>query len=98
MIDYKFPEEKDIILHYAHQLHAFNIVAIINKGYVENADEAKQLSKFFWLMVDQSVIDAEHGIAAAGYHNLEAYNEYIMHSLRAYLIKAGYAQEWETEN
>lgn len=94
MINYKFPEEKDIILHYAKKFQLNEVVEIINNGYVKNANEAKQLSEFFWRMVDESVKDAGQGIDAAGYHDLQAYDEYIMNTLRSYLISAGYENEW----
>jgi len=98
MIVYKYPEEKTILLHYAKKLQADEIVNIINCGEVKNADEAKMLSEFFWHLVDESVKDAEQGIDAAGHYDLQAYNEYIMNTLRAYLINAGYEQEWQGDS
>jgi len=94
MIAYKYPEEKEILMHYAVKLQAHHIVEIIDHGYVKNASEAKILSEFFWQLVDESVKDAEQGLEAAGHHDLQAYNEYIMNTLRSYLVNAGYEKEW----
>lgn len=82
MIDYKFPEEREILFHYAKKLQADEVIAIINRGHVENAVEAKQLSAFFWRMVDESVKDAEQGLDVAGCSDLQAHTECIMQTLR----------------
>lgn len=52
MIEYKFPEEKEFILHYAKKLNQPLIEKIINAGQVSSSQEANALSKFFWEMVD----------------------------------------------
>ncbi|MGZ0077839.1 hypothetical protein JWZ98_20595 [Methylomonas sp. EFPC1] len=98
MIAYKYPEEKEILMHYAHKLQANGIIEIIDKGYVKNAHEAKLLTAFFWQMVDESVKDAEQGFDAAGHRDLQAYDEYIMNTLRSYLVNAGYEKEWSDDD
>jgi len=95
MISYKFPEEKEIILHYAKLFKDSTTENIINKGEVSNSSEAAHLAKFFWLMVDQSVKDVEQGKDAAGYFNLEAWNEDIFETISAYLENNGYESEWD---
>ncbi|PKD39910.1 hypothetical protein CWO84_12965 [Methylomonas sp. Kb3] len=98
MIAYKYPEEKEILMHYARKLQANGIIEIIDKGYVKNANEAKLLTAFFWQMVDESVQDAEQGVDAAGHRDLQAYDEYIMNTLRSYLVNAGYEKEWSDDD
>jgi len=49
-------------------------------------------------MVDESVKDAEQGVDAAGHRDLQAYDEYIMNTLRSYLLNAGYEKEWSDED
>lgn len=98
MIEYKYPEEKVVALHYAQQFNDSIVLAILEKDYAENSYQAHHLAKFFWQMVDQTVIDAEQKKDAAGYTNLEACSEYIMQSFRSYFVRAGYAREWEAES
>ncbi|WP_444943056.1 hypothetical protein ACJJIK_13580 [Microbulbifer sp. ZKSA006] len=95
MIKYRFNEEKDIILHYANALGDKKTSAIIFNGMVSDSEEAFHLAKFFWAMVDLSVEDIEKGTMVCGHKDLEAWNEYIMNSLRSYLRSSGYADEWE---
>ena len=97
MISYRFPEEKEIILHYAKFLKDSTTENIINKGEVSNSDEAAHLVKFFWLMVDQSVKDIEQGKDAVGHFDLEAWNEYIFETIRSYLRSNGYESEWDAQ-
>lgn len=95
MIKYRFEEEKEIILHYANILNDQKVCSIIALDEVSNAEDALHLAKFFWTMVDLSVEDIEKGVSVCGHKDLEAWNEYIMDSLRAYLRSSGYANEWD---
>ena len=95
MIDYRFPEEKEIMLYYAKLLKDSTAENIITKGEVSNSSEAAHLAKFFWLMVDQSVKDIEQGKDAAGHRDLAAWNEYTLQTIRSYLRGNGYESEWE---
>jgi hypothetical protein len=95
MIEYKFPEEKAFILHYATKLNNPKVKSIITAGQVVNSDEAHALAKFFWEMVDEIVKDIENGSEVAGQRDLEAWNEYVFESIRAYLRNNGYESEWD---
>ena len=95
MIEYKFPEEKEFILHYAKILNKPKIIAIINTGYVNSSKDAFLLAKFFWEMVDEIVKDKESHKVIAGQTDLEAWNEYVFESIRAYLRNNGYEKEWD---
>lgn len=95
MIEYKFPEEKDFILHYAKKLNQPLIEKIINSGGVSSSHEANALSRFFWEMVDAIVEDKKSSAVIAGQTDLEAWNEYVFESIRAYLRNNGYAKEWD---
>lgn len=97
MIEYKFPEEKDFILHYAHVLNRPQINKIVNAGRVESSEEATLLAKFFWDMGDKIVADKKTGAVVAGQSDLEAWNEYLFDSIRAYIRNSGYAKEWDDQ-
>lgn len=98
MIEYKFKQEKEILLHYARTLNHKNIEAILTKDKIESSEEAQELAHFFWVMVDQTVIDRGNGVAVIGQKNLESWCEYIMQSLRSHFIATGYMQIWEEES
>jgi len=95
MIQYRFPEEKVIMLHYARALNNPEVEAIIQQGQVANKEQAKCLAEFFWQMIDQMVIDRDNKIVVEGQSDLEAWGEYIFESVRSYLHNNGYADEWE---
>lgn len=97
MIEYKFPEEKNIILHYARILGRQDIETIISQGQVNSSDQAASLSRFFWDMTDEIVKDIQENRVVEGQSDLEAWNEYIFESIRAYLRNIGYEKEWDSE-
>ncbi len=94
MIEYKFKEEKDFVLHYAIALNNPVVESIIYAGQVCSSSEANELAKFFWEMVDEIVKDKDQHKIIAGQSDLEAWNEYVFESIRSYLINSGYESEW----
>jgi hypothetical protein len=97
MIEYKFKEEKEFILHYARKLNNVKIEQIISKNQVSSSAEASALAKFFWEMVDEIVKDKAQKAVVAGQTDLDAWNEYVFDSIRAYLRNNGYASEWDAQ-
>ena len=95
MIEYKFEEEKDFILHYAKKLNRPLVIKVIESGQAASSEEADALAQFFWDMVDEIVKDKKNGEVVAGQSDLEAWNEYVLESIRAYLRNSGYESEWE---
>ena|SRR6187402_2620709 len=98
MIEYRQPEEKQILLHYANFIQDADVVAILNNGELKSAVQARQLASFFWKMVDLTVEDADQGKAIAGQTNLESWCEDILQTLRYHYIETGYMQIWEEES
>ena len=96
MIEYKFDEEKEYILHYAKKLNDNKAIDLIKSGTVNNADDALYLSKYFWRMVDSSIEDEETGVELVWPEGAEFWNEKIMNSLSGYLDRAGYENEWDS--
>ena len=95
MINYKFPEEKELILHYARKLKKPDIEDIIDSGEVTPSEQANTLASFFWQMTDEIVKDKETNQTVAGQSDLEAWNEAVFESIRAYLRNNGYEKEWD---
>lgn len=95
MIEYKFPEEKDFLLHYAKKMNRPLVEQVIDAGEARSTAEAEALAEFFWEMTDEIVKDKKTGEVVAGQSDLEAWNEYVFESVRAYLRNNGYEAEWE---
>jgi hypothetical protein len=97
MIEYKFPEEKDIALHYAKLLKNIDTEEILVRGFVTNKEEALKLKDFYWSMLDQSVKDQGEGVEVLKREGVESWMEYIFHSFNGYFVSNGYEEEWDTE-
>ena len=97
MIEYRFSEEKAILLRYADKMHFDLAKKIILKGTVDGKSEAKALSEFYWKMVDVAVADEGYGLPVLEAEGVAAWMEYIFHSLNGYLVSNGYAEEWDSE-
>lgn len=95
MITYKFPEEKEYVLHYAKKMNDLPALCILESGCVSSKDEAEYLSQFFWRMVDQSVEDEEQGVPSLHIESNEFWNEKLLYSISGYLERNGYEEVWE---
>lgn len=101
MINYRFPEELKILLHYSKIMDDPSIEEIIYRGHVLSTTEAKKLTAFYWAMVDKAVEDngvgcrfLEEEIAKGNEDSIAHWMEYIFHSLNGYMVSHGYAEEW----
>lgn len=52
-------EEKETIHHYAKALNNISIESILQNDGIKTSEEAKELARFFWQMMDQTVNDSE---------------------------------------
>ncbi|HWV15374.1 MAG TPA: hypothetical protein VN030_08065 [Cellvibrio sp.] len=95
MIEYKYQQEKDFIIHYAIKLERPVVEGIINTGEVHSSRQASALARFFWDMTDEIVKDRQHARVVVGQSDLAAWNEYTFESIRAYLLSSGYQREWD---
>lgn len=93
MIEYKFKEEKEIILHYAQLLHADAALKVINEGSVRNETDVKTIAKFYWDMVDISVTEDEQ--QTGKYEDMEKWLERIYTSFHIYFNNIGYGDIWD---
>lgn len=95
MISYRFDEERQFALHYAHQLEDALTLSILESGRVRNRDDAIHLSRFFWRMVDASIADEKAGIELPWDENAEFWTEKLLHTFSGYLQGAGYEAAWD---
>jgi hypothetical protein len=87
MIEYKFLEEKDLLMSYAARLGDARVEAVLARGTVETEADARTLARFFWRMVDASLSDEDS----------EIWHERIHNTLYAALGQSGYGDVWEDE-
>lgn len=97
MIEYQFKEEKDFATHYAKELDRPVILSILNRGYVENKEEAKELSVFFWDMVNQTIEEEKKGITHKWNEESKFWSEKLLQTLSGHLEALGYSDIWEEE-
>ncbi len=95
MIEYKYPLEKEIVLHYATLLKNNTALTIFHEGSVNTNEDVKIIAKFYWHMVDLSV---EEDKALSGkYDDMEKWLERIYTSLHIYFNNNGYGDIWDDE-
>jgi len=94
VIDYRFPQEKDVALILARALADEAAIALIERGYVNSLEEAVYLSQFFWRMVD---IAAKGDVQVPFDGSANFWTEKLYNSIGAYLKSAGYAKAWNDE-
>ena len=99
MIEFRFPEEKEISLYYANLMNDDSVIEILEKGFVKDSKEALKLKDFYWNMVDLAAKDQGKGsnIAALLNEGVEAWMEYIFHTINGYMVSSGYENEWDEE-
>ena len=96
MINYKYPEEKQISLFYAKKLHATTAFSILEAGEVKNSSEATELAKFYWQMAAEAIREKNNKVDH-GFGNMEEWMEYICNTFFFYLSNNGYEDEWDAE-
>ncbi len=94
MIKYKTQEEKDVAIYYAKLLGDSSALDILNKGDVENSNEARVLAAFYWSMVDKTVEEDKNGVIRE-HENIDMWLEYLCNTFYIYLSNEGYENEWE---
>ena len=97
MIEYQYKEEKDFAIHYATELDRPVVLSILARGYVENKEEAKDLSIFFWDMVDKTIEDKKSGATNKWQDESKYWTEKLLQTLSGHLEAAGYSEIWEEE-
>lgn len=97
MIEYKYPEELEILQYYAVKMKRPDALSILEQGCVSNQSQALTLSAFYWDMLGVSAEDQGKGVPVLEREGIESWMEYIFHSLNGYLVSNGYEREWDQE-
>lgn len=98
MLDFSGKDQKaqQVCLHYAKQLGVENLINVINgKDSVGSKEEAIELSRFFWKMLEAAANDRDQGTEVLGETDLQYWMERSMNVISGYLERIGYEQEWE---
>lgn len=98
MLNFSGRDQKaqEVCLYYVDKLGAENLKGILqSSASVTSQDEALQLSKFFWKMLDASIADRDNDVEVLGETDLQFWMERSMNIISGYLSKIGYDEEWE---
>ena len=98
MIIYRCEDELSYAIYYAKKLGDELVVQILDAGEVRDVEQAKRLSKFFWLMVDASVEDEHNNLRFPGHQGAEFMNYELMNSFGGHLERIGYLYIWDEES
>lgn len=91
MIEYQFKEEKDFAINCANELDRPLIVSILNRGFVETEEEARELSLFFWEMVDKSIEAEKEGAKTKWSEGSKFWTEKLLQTFSGHLEAIGYS-------
>lgn len=94
MIDFKYPEERDIVYFFAGKLQDTYAAEILANETPLDEATALYLSEFFWRMVDSS-IECESNKNYPWSDRAEFWNEKIIHSISGYLERSGFIDIWD---
>lgn len=98
MLDLSGEDQKarQVFMHYAEQLRVDNLVPIIEcKASVTSKEEADELSRFFWTMLDALADDRDKGIEVLGEADLQHWMGRSMNVISGYLNSIGYGEVWD---
>jgi hypothetical protein len=98
MLDFsgKDQKAKQVCLHYANLLETHDLIGIIqNTASVTSKEQAIELSRLFWKMLEAAAADRDNGAEVLGEVDLQYWMERSMNIISGYLDRIGYGDEWE---
>jgi len=97
MIEFKSNEEKVVALLFSELLEDTKSREIIESGRISSAEDAIHFSKFYWKMVDMSVIFKKYEVLLPFEGSSEYWTEQLFYTFGGYLEQKGFESEWENE-
>jgi hypothetical protein len=95
VIEFKYPEERDIVYFFSGKLQDYQAAAILTSEYHLNQDTALYLSEFFWRLVDCS-IECKADASYPWRDGAEFWNDKLLNSISEYLEQAGFIDIWNS--
>jgi len=95
MIEFRHPEERDIVFYYAGKLNDCRAAEILANEVIIDEATALHISEFFWRMVDCS-IQCSQGKTYPWGDGAEFWNEKILTSLSGSLEQLGFIGIWDS--
>jgi hypothetical protein len=98
MLDFSGKDQKaqQVCVHYAKLLRADHLIDIIEcKNSVNSKEEAIELSRFFWKMLETAAEDRDQGVEVLGEKDLQHWMERSMNIISGYLGNIGFEEEWD---
>lgn len=94
MIAFKrYAHVKNLLDHYASDLSKTDVLRILEDG-VNNENDAENLSRFVWMMIDKMSEDSNEGkLVLGGTDNTEMLPD-VAYELTLYLSDRGYIEIW----
>ncbi|WP_020410223.1 hypothetical protein [Hahella ganghwensis] len=98
MINFRDQEQKDVFLHFARALNDDLAVAVAeHQKEVTTKEDAINLARFYWRMVDQAVLADRNSEAINGIVGMQSIMEDLINIVGGYLERNGFAEQWEAE-
>lgn len=93
MITYRYKEEREVALHFAHRLSDDKAQQIIESDDIRSKADASYLSEFFWRMNIKAIADDASNIAIPCEGSSEYWLEKIYISWEGYMLKMGFSEQ-----
>jgi hypothetical protein len=84
-----------LAIHYANMLgdeYASRVMSL--SAEISTQEEAENITRFYWAMVDLAVEDQEHGREIEGTTDLEFWMEKLLNIIMGYLNRIGFREQW----
>lgn len=98
MLDFSGNDQRAqlIAAHYAEKLESIDIQNIINlKNPINSKEQALELSRFYWKMLDAAAYDFEHKAEVLGEVGSQYWMERLLNIISGHLDDIGYEEQWD---
>ncbi len=98
MINFRDQEQKTVFIYFAKALNDNLALAVAEQEKeVSTKEEAAQLARFYWRMVDEAVIADRNKQEVAGVLGMQAIMEDLINIVGGYLERNGFEEQWDAE-
>lgn len=99
MINFRDSEQKRVFIHFAKILNDELALSLaMEEKEVSTKEEASQLTKFYWRMIDEAVIIDKNHDSVDGIVGMQAIMEDLINIVGGYLERIGFEEQWDAED